>query len=220
MGPGVDRRKQDTAWLLGRWHDGDEESLAVLVERHLPWVRAVVAARLGPKLRARAETGDFVQDALIEFLRFVPRFKTSDELHFRALMARIIDTTLRDGNDWFTARRRDMAREQPLPSDSVLDLDSGQIDRDTPSRLLERDERQAWIRLGIELLAAGDRDVIVLRDWDELGFREIGQRLGIGEEAARKRYLRAVRRLAGVVDSLRKGRMKELLQEELSVGPA
>ncbi|MBI4881285.1 MAG: sigma-70 family RNA polymerase sigma factor [Planctomycetes bacterium] len=189
------------------------------MERHLLWIREFVSARLGPKLRAKAETLDFVQDALLDFLRFVPRFKVAEEVHFRALMARIIDNTLRDGYDWFAARRRDMAREQPLPPDSVLDLDRGQVDGDTPSHLVAQSERQAWIRMGIELLSAADRQAIVLRDWDELSFPEIGKQVGITEEAARKRYLRAVRRLASAVESLRKGRMKELLQDGLDVGP-
>ena len=213
---GVRVKDLSTAYLLRRWQAGDNGCLNTLLERHLPWLQRYVRRQMGPLLRTRAKTTDFVQDAVLELLRYGPRFQVADELHFRALMARIVRNTLSDKRDWFSAHRRNLALEQPLPNGSVLDLDTGAITVDTPSQLVLRQERQAWIRMGMELLEPEDRLVIALREWEQLSFREIGQRLEVSDEAARKRYKRAVPRLGEVVRCLRRGALQELLSEELA----
>ena len=205
-----------TAYLLREWQEGDDESLVTLLERHLPWLRRYVRRQMKAPLRVHAETTDLVQDAVLELLRYGPRFRVSEEVHFRALMARIVVNTLRGKHDWFTALRRNIARERPLSVGSILDLDAGADLSPTPSQVLGRQERQAWIRMGLELLEPEVREVIVFREWEGLSFVEIGRRLEISEGTARKRYQRAVPRLAEVVCSLRRGGLPDLLSEELA----
>ena len=60
----------DTPDLLRRWHEGDEAALSRLLERELPWIRQLVHRRLGPLLRRSGETQDFVQEAMVEVLRY------------------------------------------------------------------------------------------------------------------------------------------------------
>ncbi|MFH0947091.1 MAG: sigma-70 family RNA polymerase sigma factor [Planctomycetota bacterium] len=205
-----------TAYLLREWQEGDDESLGTLLERHLPWLRRYVRRQMKPSLRVRADTADLVQDAVLELLRYGPRFRISKEVHFRALMARIVVNTLRGKHDWFSAMRRNIARERPLPDGSVLDLDAGTDLSATPSQHIGHQERQAWIRMGLELLEPDDRNVIVFREWEGLSFAEIGRRLELSDDAARKRYKRAVPRLAEVVFALRRGGLPDLLAEELA----
>ena len=63
-----------TGKLLERWHAGDGGALDELLVRDLPWIRRCVHRRLGQGLRQRAETEDFVQEAVLEVLRYGPRF--------------------------------------------------------------------------------------------------------------------------------------------------
>ncbi len=197
-------RNPKTIHLLQKWLDGDEESLAALVELELPRIRRHVHQRIGPVLRSKGETGDYVQDALIEFLRFGPRFVLQDEHRFRALLCRIVENTLRSRHGWFTARRRAIARERPLPPTTIVSLERGCASSKTPSRSAERHEREALVRLGMELLDPDDRDVIVMREWEDLSFNDIGKQLDIPANTARMRHTRAVRRLAKKVDGLRR----------------
>ena len=60
-----------TTVLLQRWHAGDRHALEALVETHMEWISLHVKRRLGPALRARAETGDYVQDAVLEGAGFI-----------------------------------------------------------------------------------------------------------------------------------------------------
>ena len=205
--------KSETSILLQSWHAGDKNSLDALIDRHLPEIQARVHKRLGPGLRKKIESCDIVQDAMVQFLRNGPRIITNEE-HFCALITRIVENSIRDKHDWFSARRRQVARERPLPTDTILYLDSPRHTVDTPSQSAQRHEGEAWIRLGIELLDSKDRELIVLRDWDKRSFLYIGEKLDISEEAARKRYGRAVGRLEKKIWELRfKGSIRDESRE-------
>lgn len=194
---------------LHRWNSGDRAGLNELVSAHLSWLRAHVSNRLGPRLRRKAETEDFLQDALVEFLRYGPRIAIDDEDRFRALLVRIVENTLRDRDDWFKAKRRTISRERPLPPDTILDLNPQHKPADSPSAAARANEREAMIRLGMELSDTNDRKILVLRHWDRLPFQLIGDTLDISKDAARMRHNRALRRLAKIVGRLRRGQSIE-----------
>lgn len=195
----------ETLDLLQRWQAGDRAALDALIQRDLPWIRARVHHRLGALLRARGETEDYVQEAMLEVLHYGPKF-ASESLHrFRALLARIIENMLRDRNDWYRAKRRTISREQPLPSDSILDLDRPDRSVTRPSVDAGRRETESLVRLALELLEPDDRKVLLLRQWDELSFPEIATRMGIAPDAVRMRFRRALPKLAQKVAALRLG---------------
>jgi RNA polymerase sigma-70 factor (ECF subfamily) len=197
----------DTVELLRKWHQGDRKALDRLVERDLPWIEARVRYRLGPHLRAKAETADFVQDTLAEVLAYAPRFVLASRAQFRALVARILENVLRDQNDRFRACRRALHRERPLPPDTQLALDAPRDPVTRPSEAAQEREWEGWVRLALELLDPPDRDLIILKQWDALSFVEIGNALGVSEDAARMRYHRALARLAGEIQALRSGKL-------------
>jgi RNA polymerase sigma-70 factor (ECF subfamily) len=195
------------------WHKGDRISLDSLLKKHLGWIEVRVRQRLGPKLRRVVETSDVVQDVAMEFLQYGPRFFLSDDNRFRCLLAKIVENNLRDKNDWYSARRRAIARQRPLPSDTILQLDGRIENVKTPSKSAQQHEEEAWIRLGMELLVAEDREVLVLRQWENRSFVEIGELLGLSPDAAWMRHSRAVGRLGKKVGELRRRNLDEVLEE-------
>lgn len=189
-----------TSELLGRFHDGDDGALEALVRDNLEWLHDRVRRRLGQKLRAKADSQDIVQDAMVEILRYAPRFRCASRNQFRALMGRIVENVIRDQNDFFSARRRAMSQEAGDVGMVTLDGLGGSAT--APDRAMERNESQARLRLALELLDPADREVIVLRQWEGLEFAEIGNKLGINANAARMRFQRALPRLADRMDEL------------------
>lgn len=198
-----------TQELLRRWHAGDPAALPALVEAHLPWLRQHLDRRLGAFLRQREDPEDFVQATVLEFLRDGPRFVVRDGTQFRNLLARVVENTLRDRADWYRAKRRDLARDAPLPSESVLALDPALATSNTPSRDAARGEMREWVRLGLELLDADDKKLVVAREFDGRSFVDLGAELGMTENAVRMRWVRAVGRLAEVMRTLRAGEVPE-----------
>jgi RNA polymerase sigma factor (sigma-70 family) len=202
----------ETGSLLERWHAGDQTALAALIQQNLDWIRAHVRRRLGPSVRRRAESQDFVQDTLIELLHHGPRFVVSDQQQFRALMARLIENAIRRGVDFHTAQRRDLHREAPLPSrETVLALDPDRRPSARPSEAAAREETRAMVALALELLDPQDRFVIVRREYQGQSFAEIAAELNATEDAARMRFQRALPRLARKLVQLRGGRLEDAL---------
>lgn len=189
-----------TGWFARR------EDLDRFVREHLPWIEREVRRRLGDVVREDAETRDVVQEALVEVLVDGPCFTTSDRERFRGLLLRIVENNIRDRHRRLHRKKRDRRREVGRATDSLLELDPPADPVTTPSVHAAAREQQEWMFLAVELLAPSDRDVIRLRDWEQLEFEEIGARLGVSAEAARKRYHRALPRLADKVLELRRGR--------------
>lgn len=210
----TDPRSQ-TATLLSRLHEGDQQALHTLLQRDLPWIEELVRRRLGPKLRAREETVDLVQDAMVAILRDGPRFVVRDQGGFRALVARLVENQIRDRHRWHQRDRRSPDREssRPAADDSVIALDAHHPSPDSPSEHAARREEEDLIRLALDLLDPDDRQAIVLREFDDLPFAEVGARLGVAENAARMRFQRALPRLARVVERLRAGRIEQALAD-------
>jgi RNA polymerase sigma factor (sigma-70 family) len=196
-----------TPQLLRRWHDGDEQALAVLVAANLPWLRAHVDRRLGAFLRARGDADDYLQDAVLDFLRDGPRFVVRDAAQLRALLARIAENTLRDRNDWFRAKRRKMGANVTLTRDSVVALDPALQRNTTPSQHASKDEELQWVRLALELMDGEDRAILVAREYEGRSFVDLGEELGMTANAVRMRWTRAVTRLAEVMKDLRAGKV-------------
>jgi RNA polymerase sigma-70 factor (ECF subfamily) len=194
-----------TLALLQRWHGGDPEALRELLRQHLPWIRERVHQRLGPALRRRGDTEDFLHEAVIELLRYTPRFLVGESDAFRRLLSRIVENMMRDQHEFFARQRRALAREDARLDDSVLCLDARARTATSPSQAAARSEERAWLRLALELLAPEDRDAIVLREYEQLPFAEVGARLGVAADAARMRFQRALARLAAAVEKLRRG---------------
>ncbi len=196
-----------TRELLDRWHAGDETALEELIERHGNWIRQRVRRRLGAALRTKVESVDIAQDALVELLRYGPRFTVEGQGQFRALMGQIVENRIRDARDWFSAQRRSMSREQRL-SESILDLSRLNAGMTRPDKKAEKLEWEQLVKLAVTLLDAEDREVIMKRQWEELPFDEVGEQLGLSPDAARMRFNRALPKLASKIEALQAGRIE------------
>ena len=204
----------ETRDLLLRWHRGDPQAMAELADQEAPFLHAQVRRRLGPLLRRQHETQDIVQHALLQALRSAPRFLVSDREQLRGLLARMVENVLRVQASHQQRQKRDIRREQhfaaPASDDSVLDLDVPAAVTN-PGAAAERNETRQWVRLALELLDADDREVVLLRDYEELSFGDIAARTGEAEDTVRMRHRRAMPKLARVLARLRQGELKELL---------
>ena len=200
-----------TTVLLDKWSQGDRKALEELLVLHMPWIHRELHKRMNPLLRARAETMDFVQEALFQFLEDAPRFKIRNGRVFRALLLVIAGNTLRRHYRWWAAQRRRIARERPLPPDTVLHLEDPGMN---PLEEMERKEREAWIRVGLEFLREEDRKIILFRYYDDLSFPRIGEILGVKANAARMRFTRAQVRLGVALGRIMRGEVEKFLPEE------
>jgi RNA polymerase sigma-70 factor (ECF subfamily) len=69
----------------------------------------------------------------------------------------------------------------------------------TPATAAIRHEMQGRFQEALALLEEADREVILMRHFEQLPNQEVADALGLSEAAASMRYLRAMRRLRAVL---------------------
>ena len=100
---------------------------------------------------------------------------------------------------------RDAGREvslyrEALPAASSAALADQLLGKQTsPTQAAVRAERMLRIQEALNTLDPLDREVLALRHFEQLTRAETAQVLGIEEGAAAKRYIRALKRLKGIL---------------------
>lgn len=159
-----------------------------LLAAHAPRLLALIRLRLGPSLRARTESRDLLQDCLLQAFRSLDGFEGDDARTFAAWLARIAANRIKDQAAYHARQRRDAALETSYQDGAVTPLARA---RSLSSRVA-LGEQARRIEAALETLPSDHREVIVLRRLEELGFAEIGQRMGRSPDAARMLFVRAM----------------------------
>ncbi|MEV5431967.1 RNA polymerase sigma factor [Streptomyces sp. NPDC052701] len=165
--------------LAVRAAEGDEDSFAVLVQRHSRSLLALARSLLGNAQDAE----DAVQDAFVSAWRRLPEYRHSAE--FRTWMYRITV------NRCLTMRRR---RPPPLPLDAVAEPAAGDA-WSQPAGCAEQEAVTAALSRALAELDAGQRVCWVLRELQGLSYKEIAHVTHTGEQTVRGRLFRARRSL-------------------------
>ncbi|HEY5312460.1 MAG TPA: sigma-70 family RNA polymerase sigma factor [Pirellulales bacterium] len=196
-----------TIELLRRAGEGDASAVNGLLQRHREALRRIVTLRLDRALQRRVDASDIVQDVMIEANRRLDDYLAAPNVPFHLWLRqiardRVIDAYRRHK----VAGRRSIDREQPLVarsagSQSAWDLVAQLAGRElTPAAAAVWHELEGRFRAALEQLDESDREVIVMRHFEQLGNSEVAQTLGLSEPAAGMRYLRAMRRLREMLD--------------------
>ena len=197
----------ETQQLLQQAQDGDRQAIEGLLARHREALVRLVALRLDRAIARRVDASDIVQDVLVEANRRLDDYLRDRKMPFHLWLRQIAQDRMIDAHRRHRgAARRSIDREQPLAAPemsdrSALDLAAMLHDRElTPAAAATRRELQERFRAAIDLLDDTDREVILMRHFEELTNQEVAQSLELSEPAAGMRYLRAIRRLRQVLD--------------------
>jgi RNA polymerase sigma-70 factor (ECF subfamily) len=189
----------DTDELMRRSAAGDRAARGPLLQRHRQRLRRMVAARLDPRLATRVDPSDVVQEVLAEADRRLDDYLRRRPIAFYPWLRQMVwEKLVEEHRRHVRAARRTVTREAEigLPDGSVHQLAERLLDPGTgPSAALQRREVAERVRAALQALPDADREVLVLRYVERLSAQEVGEVLGLSEAAAKKRALRALRRL-------------------------
>ncbi|MGW1728005.1 RNA polymerase sigma factor [Streptomyces sp. NPDC002306] len=165
--------------LAVRAAEGDEDSFAVLVQRHSRPLLALARCMLGNPQDAE----EAVQDAFVSAWRRLPEYRQDAE--FRTWMYRITV------NRCLTMRRR---RPPALPLNTAGEPAAGDASCQ-PARAAEQDAATAALSRALAGLDAGQRICWILRELQGLPYKEIAHVTRTSEQTVRGRLFRARRSL-------------------------
>jgi RNA polymerase sigma-70 factor (ECF subfamily) len=194
--------------LLRQARAGDQRALADLFMRYRERLRRMVRLRLDQRLAGRIDASDVLQEAYCDVVRRFPEFAEAPVPFYvwlRALTGqRLIDLH----RQHLGARMRDAGREVALYRGALPQASSVSLARHllagltSPTQAAVRAELQVKLQEALNGMDAVDREVVVLRHFEELNNAETAAVLGIEAPAASKRYIRALRRLKAILDAV------------------
>ena len=162
-----------------------------LYERCTPKLLSYIRLKLGRALRERLESRDILQATLLKSFQHLEEFRGTDGRALMAWLARIADREIVDRVDYHHRQRRDAGREVPLDDQPAL---TARV-RSVLSQVIideQASAEAAALEAALDSLTEAHRQIILLRMFEELSFREIGQRFGRSEDACRMLLARAM----------------------------
>jgi RNA polymerase sigma-70 factor (ECF subfamily) len=194
----------DTEELLDLARAGDAAAVTELLARHRSRLRTMVGVRLDPRVAARVDPSDVVQEALLEAHRRLGKYLREPPLPFYPWLRQLTwDRLVHLHQRHVAARKRSVRQEVPLglllSDDSVALLARNLASAESPQTRLLQAEFRDRVRSALEQLSQTDREVLILRFMEQLSVEEIGALLGLGESAVKMRHLRALQKLRSLL---------------------
>jgi RNA polymerase sigma-70 factor (ECF subfamily) len=195
--------------LLDAARNGDEAALAVLVERHRDRLERMVRLRMDRRLQGRVDPADVVQEAYLAVRGEFPQYSADPRLPFFLWLRLEVGQKLVDVHRFHLGTpMRDTGQEVslhrgPLPPVTSLSLAEHLLGKLTPaSQAVMRVELKVRVQEALNSMDPHDREVLILRHFEELSNAEAAQVLGIKPSAAVNRYVRALKRLKDVFQGM------------------
>lgn len=179
---------------------GDLAALGILLDGFRTYLTLLAKIQIGQKLQAKVDPDDVVQDVFLDAHRQFSHFRgeSIDELAawLRKLMAGHLAKLIRH---YCIAEARNIELEHSIERD--LDSSSARLSGSIVSQdssLREKMCRQEELLLLAETLKQilpDYQDVIILRQIEELSFREIAERMNRSEDSVQKLWVRGLQAL-------------------------
>jgi RNA polymerase sigma-70 factor, ECF subfamily len=203
----MDRDSAVTADRITRVRQGDTEALAAAFDEYRPRLLKTATFRMNPRLLGRVDPEDILQEAYLNAAQRCAHVEGSTEQSLFIWLRLVVAQTLVDvhrrhmGAEMRDAGREVSLRPQSSSEETTVSLAHNLLASITsPSLALQRVELSERLRAAIDGMDPIDREVLVLRHFEELTNQEVSEVLRLERKAASIRYFRALRRLKTILE--------------------
>jgi RNA polymerase sigma-70 factor (ECF subfamily) len=196
----------DPAVMLARVRAGDAAALGDLLEVYRNYLSLLIRLQVGGRLRTKVDVEDVLQEVFLEAHQGIGRFQGESPGEFIAWLRQIAAGVLANQvRRYYGTKRRDVRLERSLADD--LDRSSHVIDRgfvateSSPSQQVARRELAVRLADALADLPADYREVIILRQLEDLPFPEVARRMGRTVDSVKNLWIRALARLRRHLDT-------------------
>jgi RNA polymerase sigma-70 factor (ECF subfamily) len=195
--------------LLRRARAGDKAALVALFAHYRDRLRTMVRLRLDRRVAGRLDPSDVLQEAYLDVARRFPEYAAAPSVPvFVWLRALTRQRLISLHRQHLGAGMRDAGQEVSLYRGALPQASSVSLAQHllagltSPTQAAVRAEMQLQLQEALNGMDPMDREVVVLRHFEELNNVETAAALGIERSAASKRYIRAIRRLKAILDQV------------------
>lgn len=190
--------------ILREARQGGQDAVALLIERYRPYLLKIANGETDERFKAKEGDSDLVQDTCWRASRVFAHFKGESPEQLRGWLRKILRRRIGEQRDHYRAEKRDIAAEVRLQNVDSGDSRNEKLATDSfsPSEHLVRKEELDIVEQAMLELRERDRHIIELRQMEGYDFAEIAKRLNLTEDAAQKRWIRALDSLKEIVERL------------------
>jgi RNA polymerase sigma-70 factor (ECF subfamily) len=195
--------------LLRRAKGGETAALGTLFAHYRDRLRHMIRLRLDRRLVGRFDASDVLQEAYLDVARRFPEYAAAPAVPFYVWLRALTGQRLIDlHRQHLGVKMRDAGLEVSLYRGALPQASSASLAQQllagltSPTQAAVRAEMQLKLQEALNGMDPMDREVVVLRHFEELNNIETAAILGIEPSAASKRYLRAIRRLKAILEQI------------------
>ena len=194
--------QKSEVWLR-RLQDGDTTALAELFGHCRARLRQTIQLRMGTELAVRFDPSDVLQEVYLEATRKIDRYVKAPEVSpFVWLRGLTWDRLCRLQRHHLGTECRAAVREIRLPDHSSATLVQQLLAPVAgPRTAAVTRELRDRVHHALDLLDDTDREVILMRHFEEMSNDEVAEVLGLSPSAATMRHGRALMRLKEILES-------------------
>jgi RNA polymerase sigma-70 factor (ECF subfamily) len=191
----INDNSTETDRLLSQARAGDRAAIEALYSAHRAYLRCVIDLRMDDELRRRVDVSDVVQETQLEAIGRMQEYLRGPTVSFRIwLRQTALEQLINLRRRHVLARKRTVRSQVRLPDHSSVALAQNLL-ATRPSQIVRGAELAQQVRQAVAEMDEPDREIILLRHFEELTNAEAAELLQIDPVAMRKRHGRALRRL-------------------------
>lgn len=182
--------------ILDKFRQNGEVALAHFFAEHRAELQRLIRLRLDRRVSRRVDDSDIIQEAYVESCARLQAYLDSPQIPPGAWIRRLArQVVVRVQRAHLSTQKRDVRREAYGTPLMPLDLFELSAAISPPGEKVERLELQQQVISILDSMTPLEREILGLVHAEELTIREAAAEIGIGLEAAKKRYRRALNRL-------------------------
>jgi RNA polymerase sigma-70 factor (ECF subfamily) len=188
---------------------GDRAAIVELLDRYRPRLRRMVALRLDPRLQGRVDASDVIQEGYLDAIRRLEEFIQDPSVPFYIWLRFLVGQRVQEQHRrHLDTPGRDLGREVSIYRGAMPGASTGALagrllgKLTSPTQAALRAERKIRLQEALNRMDALDREILVLRHYEQMTNGEAAAALGLTFKAASKRYIRALERLETILASL------------------
>lgn len=196
----------DISCLISDARAGNRESLERLLDAFRNYLALLARTWVDASLQGKADASDLVQETMLKAYQRFGQFNGQSEPELAVWLRRILARNLADSARRFKlSAARQVSREQSL--DDVLDRSSRALNQfigaagSSPSQAAARREMCVVLADALAELQADHREVIVLRNLEELEWEAIARKMERSVGAVRMLWTRALKQLRPAIEA-------------------
>jgi RNA polymerase sigma-70 factor, ECF subfamily len=211
-------RSEDREWselefseLVRRSQRGDRRALSYLVSQCREYLLLIANEDLDEALQGKFGASDFVQQTLLVAQQKLDQFRGQTPAEWKGWLRQILRNDLnRARREFIENQGRAVKRERAIDDSQCQPFLLPDLANTPGTDAVVREEARL-LKSALEKLPQNYQLALQLREWEDLSYPEIGQRMGISEEAARKLCRRAIDRLEQILKPAIRGDESNLI---------